>query len=93
MSMAMGLALIALAEAADAAAAAIKVDEGSFNCIRQMTPVRNFYVDNLLGHTAATVAAANSTAGAKYPEGSVVQLVPTEAMVKREKDFNPATGD
>ena len=28
-----------------------------------------------------------------YPPGSVVQLVPTEAMVKREPGFSPATGD
>jgi len=91
---AIGLLAMATARAADTTAAqAIKVDNGSFRCIRQMTPVRHFYVDNLLGHVDATVAAANAKAGAIYPEGSVVQLVPTEAMVKREKDFNPATGD
>ena len=91
---AMGLAVMAPVQAADTMAAhAIKVDSDSFRCIRQMTPVRHFYVDNLLGHPEATVAAANSATGAIYPEGSVVQLVPTEAMVKREKGFNPATGD
>ncbi len=91
---AIGLLAMATARAADTTAAqAIKVDNGSFRCIRQMTPVRHFYVDNLLGHVDATVAAANAKAGAIYPEGSLVQLVPTEAMVKREKDFNPATGD
>jgi hypothetical protein len=58
-----------------------------------MTPVRHFYVDNLLGHIDSTLAAANSQTGAIYPEGSVVQLVPTEVMVKREKDFSPTTGD
>ena len=72
---------------------AFSVDGRSFRCIRQMTPVRHFYVDNLLGRIDATLAAANSKTGAIYPEGSVVQLVPTEAMVKREKGFNPATGD
>lgn len=71
----------------------IAIDGSSFRCIRQMTPVRHFYVDNLLGQIDATLAAANSTTGAVYPVGSVVQLVPTEAMVKREKGFNPATGD
>lgn len=71
----------------------IAIDGDSFRCIRQMTPVRHFYVDNLLGQIDATLAAANSTTGAVYPVGSVVQLVPTEAMVKREKGFNPATGD
>jgi hypothetical protein len=58
-----------------------------------MTPVRHFYVDNLLGPIDATLAAANAKSGAIYPPGSVVQLVPTEAMVKREKGFNAATGD
>ena len=49
-----------------------------------MTPVRQFYVDNLLGNLDGTLAAANAPEGAIYPPGSVVQLVPTEAMVKRE---------
>lgn len=77
----------------DPAATPVKVNAGSFRCIRQMTPVRHFYVDNLLGPVDATLAAANAKSGAIYPAGSVVQLVPTEAMVKREKGFNPATGD
>jgi len=56
-----------------------------------MTPVRQFYVDNLRGDLAATVAAANSPTGAVYPPGSVIQLIPGEAMVKRDKGFNAAT--
>ena len=71
----------------------LAVNESSFRCIRQMTPVRHFYVDNLLGDIAGTLAAANAPKGAIYPPGSVVQLVPTEAMVKREAGFSPATGD
>jgi len=81
-------------EAADAPASApVNVNESSFRCVRQMVPVRHFYVDNLLGDTAGTLAAANAPKGARYPPGSVVQLVPTEAMVKREPGFSPATGD
>jgi hypothetical protein len=80
-------------QAADLPAQTVNVDAGSFRCIRQMTPVRHFYVDNLSGQIDATLAAANAKSGAIYPPGSVVQLVPTEAMVKREKGFNPATGD
>lgn len=90
------IALIAYAPcllADDPPAQTLKVDAGSFRCIRQMTPVRHFYVDNLSGQIEATLAAANAKSGAIYPPGSVVQLVPTEAMVKREKGFNPATGD
>jgi hypothetical protein len=59
-----------------------RIDEKSFRCITQMTAVRRFYMDTLRGDLAATVAAANSPTGAKYPPGSVIQLVPGEAMVK-----------
>lgn len=71
----------------------LNVSESSFRCIRQMVPVRHFYIDNLLGDAAGTLAAANAPKGAVYPPGSVVQLVPTEVMVKREPGFSPATGD
>ncbi len=74
-------------------ATSVKVDDSTFQCIRKMTPVRQFYVDNLLGNLKGTLAAANAPGGAIYPPGSVVQLVPTEAMVKRETGFSPATGD
>ena len=90
---AIGLAAMSLVHAGDAAENAIKIDDSTFRCIRQMTPVRHFYVDNLRGDIKGAVAAANNPKGAVYPEGSVVQLVPTEAMVKREKGFSPATGD
>ncbi len=80
-----------VAQAADAPT--VQVDDSSFRCIRQMQPVRHFFVDNLLGNQAGTLAAANAPEGAPYPTGSVVQLVPTEAMVKREPGFSPVTGD
>jgi len=41
----------------------------------------------------ATLAAAKSTNGAVYPPGSVIQLVPGEAMVKRDKGLNTTTHD
>ena len=41
----------------------------------------------------ATLAAANATTGAVYPPGSLIQLIPTEAMVKRDKGFSAATHD
>lgn len=78
---------------AESTAGMLKLDENSFSCIREMTPVRHFYVDNLLGNIKGTLAAANAPKGAKYPAGSVVQLVPTEVMVKRESGTFPATGD
>jgi hypothetical protein len=71
----------------------VHVDASGFRCITQMHHVGAFYVDNLLGHADATIAAANSSTGAVYPAGSVIQLVPGEAMVKRDAGFNSATHD
>jgi hypothetical protein len=72
---------------------AMDIDTKSFRCITKMTPVRQFYVDNLRGNLDATLAAANSATGAVYRPGSVIQLIPTEAMVKQDKGFNAATHD
>jgi hypothetical protein len=85
--------LVAPAPAADnATEPKVKVDDNSFKCITDMTPVRHFYVDNLLGNVAATVAVAKVDKG-EYPEGSVLQLMPNEVMVKHEKGFNPEPHD
>ncbi|MPY25033.1 hypothetical protein [Shewanella sp. YLB-07] len=84
---------VSYAATPEVASAVITIDEESFSCIREMTPVRHFYVDNLLGDIEGTLAAANSPEGAVYPTGSVVQLVPTEVMVKREPGTFMATGD
>jgi hypothetical protein len=81
------------AEPVAAAPRTVEITPASFGCIRDMKPVRGFYVSNLLGNTDATLAVANSPTGGVYPVGSLVQLVPTEAMVKREPGFNPATKD
>jgi len=85
--------LLAGAEAADNTSdAKIKVDDSSFKCITDMTPVRHFYVDNLLGNVEATAAVAKAGKG-DYPEGSVLQLMPNEVMIKHSKGFNPETRD
>ena len=64
-----------------------------FQCLTDMTAVRHFFIDNLDGDIEATFSVAQSPEGGTYPEGSVVQLVPGEAMVKRSPGFNPATSD
>ncbi|MES3008687.1 MAG: hypothetical protein V4751_13045 [Pseudomonadota bacterium] len=71
----------------------LQVDATSFDCLTTMTAVRGFFVDNLLGNLDATVAAASSETGAVYPAGSVVQLVPTEVMVKLAPGTSPVTND
>jgi len=73
--------------------AELKIDADSFVCLSQMTAVRHYFVDNLIGDLAATVAAAEATDGAVFPPGSVVQLVPTEVMVKHKSGWNDATND
>jgi len=72
--------------------AAFPISDKSFKCITAMTHVRHFYVDNLAGNLAGTVKVAQAATG-DYPVGSVLQLVPTEVMVKREKGFNATTRD
>lgn len=71
----------------------LSISEKSFRCMTEMTHIGHFYVDNLLGNLQGTIRVAESTTGGVYPVGSVLQLVPTEVMVKREKGFNAATHD
>jgi hypothetical protein len=79
------------ADAADQAP--IPVNDGSFGCISKLTPVRGFFVGNLSGHLPDTLKVARSKDGGVYPVGSVVQLVPTEVMVKQPAGFNSVTHD
>lgn len=83
----------AVATPADVQPPAASISEKSFRCVTEMTHIGHFYVDNLVGNLKGTVQVAESTTGGVYPAGSVLQLVPTEVMVKREKGFNAATHD
>ena len=66
---------------------------GDFRNLHTMTKVRGFYVDNRLGHLDQALAVANSPKGGRYPVGTIIQLVPQEAMVKRQEGFSPTTRD
>jgi len=70
----------------------VEVTDSSFRCMTDMTKVRHFYVDNLLGNLEETVAVAIAGKG-DYPPGSVVQLMPNEVMVKHHKGYSPGTRD
>jgi hypothetical protein len=62
--------------------------------IHDMTPVRGFFVDNELGHLDEAIAVAEDTeGGGAYPVGTIIQLVPQEAMVKRAPGFDPNSND
>ena len=67
-------------------------DAENLGCIRDMTPVRGFFVSNLQGDLDKTLDIANAGTGS-YPEGSVIQLVPAEVMIKRAPGTSPATRD
>ena len=69
-----------------------KIDASTFKCMLKMTAVRHFFVDNLAGNLEGTVAVAKAGRG-EYPEGSVLQLIPNEVMVKQKKGFSPGTND
>lgn len=62
--------------------------------IHDMTPVRGFFVDNGLGHIDEALEVANDTeGGGAYPVGTIIQLVPQEAMVKRAPGFDADSND
>ena len=71
----------------------VEITDSTFTCMRDMTKVDGFYVGNLQGDIAATVAVASSKTGGKYPAGSVIQLVPGEVMVKHSAGISPETND
>jgi hypothetical protein len=71
----------------------VVVDAEDFRPLAEMTPVRGFFVDNVAGDLEGTLAVANDPAGGTYPVGSVIQLIPQEAMVKRAPGFDPGSND
>lgn len=72
---------------------AIPVTADSFICLENMHSVRGFFVGNLLGKIDDTVAVAMQAEGKFYPPGSIVQLVPTEGMIKHYKGWSEQTND
>ncbi|WP_074204897.1 hypothetical protein [Parasphingorhabdus marina] len=81
------------AESSATALPSENITEASFGCISELTAVDRFFVGNLNGDIEATIAVAQAEEGGVYPPGSVVQLVPTEVMVKRAPGFSAKTRD
>ena len=66
-----------------------------FDCSRngEWTAVGLAHYKNVLGHTAEMLAVARSSSGGTFPVGTIVQLNPAEAMVKRGRGFNAESSD
>jgi hypothetical protein len=71
----------------------LDMTEADFDCILQWDKVRSFRITNKLGDVAGTLAAANAPGTMDYPVGTVIQLVPNEAMVKRAPGFAQESAD
>lgn len=64
-----------------------------FVCLLGWDQVRRFRITNLLGRLPEALEVANSPTGGSYPVGTVIQLIPNEAMVKRATGWSPETND
>lgn len=62
-------------------------------CMNEWPQVGLMRITNLLGDVDASVAVAESPSGGVYPPGTLIQLFPGEAMLKREVGWNAATND
>ena len=81
------------ADAATAAAQDFDATASDFECLSKWTKVRSFYITNKLDALDQALAVAHSADGGVYPAGTIIQLVPQEAMVKRRAGFSAETGD
>lgn len=69
------------------------IDESSFGCLTEWTAVRGFYLTNLLDRLDEAVEVAEAGFVDQVPPGTIVQLVPIEAMVKLRPGTSPETND
>lgn len=52
-------------------------------CLKNWTRIRRFRIANPLGHLEEALAVARGEKPPPYPVGTIIQLIPFEAMVKR----------
>jgi hypothetical protein len=64
-----------------------------FPNINDMTKVGVHFIANFNGHLDEAIAVSKNPDGGRYPVGTLIQLVPQEAMVKRHAGFSPVTND
>jgi len=70
-----------------------KLSAADFRNINTMTRVGDHFLTNVRGHLPEALQVARSASGGTYPVGTIIQLVPQEAMVKRAKGYSPSTND
>lgn len=64
-----------------------------FECLTRWTRIRHFRIANPAGHLGDALAVARGEVPPPYPVGTIIQLVPQEAMVKRGAGFFPEAND
>jgi hypothetical protein len=71
----------------------VTVSERSFDCIRTGTKVRNTYIRNADPQRLAEAVRIlrDRVPNVEYPVGTILQLIPAEAMVKHPRSRFPAT--
>ena len=62
-----------------------------FDCILNWVKVGSYRISNRLGFEKEALRVAHSKNGGTFSVGTVIQLVPQEAMVKRRKGWSPRT--
>ena len=69
--------------------------ENTFDCLKnpEWAQVGASVFKNVLGHTDEMLAVAQSPEGGTFPVGTVIQLLPTEANVKRGVGFSSESHD
>lgn len=71
----------------------LDMTEADFECIKNWDQVNLFFLTNKLGDVQGALDVAKSADGGTYPVGTIIQLIPTEAMVKRKAGFSAETND
>ena len=71
----------------------LDMQASDFECLLNMEHVNNYYLTNKVGNLEAALAVANYPEGGTFPPGTIIQLIPLEAMVKRVNGWNRITND
>ncbi len=69
----------------------LDMQASDFECILHWDMVGGYRITNKRGHDALSIA--QSSSGGVFPVGTIIQIVPQEAMVKRRAGFSPTTSD